>query len=74
MTAAPALELDRLDVRHGSVAAVRGLSLQVGRGEIVGLVPAAAGSVRLAGREIAGQKPEAIARAGLALVPEGRRI
>jgi len=41
---------------------------------IVGLVPAADGSVRLAGREIAGQKPEAIARAGLALVPEGRRI
>jgi branched-chain amino acid transport system ATP-binding protein len=41
---------------------------------IVGLVPAAEGSVRLAGREIAGQKPEAIARAGLGLVPEGRRI
>lgn len=32
------LELDRLEVRYGSVAAVRDLSLEVRRGEIVGLI------------------------------------
>ena len=86
------LELDGLDVRHGAVHAVRGLSLSVDRGEIVGLigangagksstlhavmglVPAAAGDVRLHGRSLVGRAPEDVARAGVALVPEGRRI
>jgi branched-chain amino acid transport system ATP-binding protein len=88
----PALELDSLDVRHGAVHAVRGVSLTVDRGEIVGLigpngagksstlhaimgaVPVAGGDVRVHGRSVAGQRPEDIARAGVALVPEGRRI
>jgi branched-chain amino acid transport system ATP-binding protein len=88
----PVLELDGLDVRYGSVPAVRGLSLELQRGELVGLigpngagksttlhaimgvVPAAAGDVRLDGRSLRGRAPEAIARAGVALVPEGRRI
>jgi len=86
------LELDALDVAYGSVPAVRGLSLDVGHGELVGLigpngagksttlhavmgvVPAARGDVRLAGQSLRGRAPEAIARAGIALVPEGRRI
>jgi len=34
----PVLELDGLEVRYGSVAAVRGLSLSLDRGEIVGLI------------------------------------
>jgi branched-chain amino acid transport system ATP-binding protein len=88
----PALELDSLDVRHGAVHAVRGLSLTVDRGEIVGLigpngagksstlhavmgtVPLAGGDVRLHGGSLGGRRPEDIARAGVALVPEGRRI
>ncbi len=41
---------------------------------IVGLVRARSGDIRLAGASIAGRKPEAIARAGVSLVPEGRRI
>jgi len=41
---------------------------------IAGLVPPAAGDVRLSGRSLLGQRPEAIARSGIALVPEGRRI
>jgi branched-chain amino acid transport system ATP-binding protein len=86
------LELAGLDVRYGSVPAVRGLDLEVGHGELVGLigpngagksttlhaimglVPAAAGDVRLSGQSLRGRAPEAIARAGVALVPEGRRI
>jgi branched-chain amino acid transport system ATP-binding protein len=35
---APMLELDDLEVRYGAVPAVRGVSLSVGSGEIVGLV------------------------------------
>jgi branched-chain amino acid transport system ATP-binding protein len=88
----PVLELDGLEVRHGAVQAVRGLSLTVGRGEIVGLigpngagtsstlhavmgvVAASGGDVRLHGKSLLGQRPEDVARRGVALVPEGRRI
>jgi branched-chain amino acid transport system ATP-binding protein len=41
---------------------------------ITGLVPAHSGDVTLEGESIRGRTPEAIARAGIALVPEGRRI
>jgi len=41
---------------------------------IMGLVPPADGDVRLAGRSLRGCSPETVARAGIALVPEGRRI
>jgi branched-chain amino acid transport system ATP-binding protein len=41
---------------------------------IMGLVRVAGGDVRLSGRSIRGRAPEHVARAGIALVPEGRRI
>ena len=41
---------------------------------IVGLLARRAGSVRLGDRELMGLAPEAVARAGVALVPEGRRV
>jgi branched-chain amino acid transport system ATP-binding protein len=41
---------------------------------VMGLVRPAAGTVRLDGRELAGRRPEEVARSGIALVPEGRRI
>jgi branched-chain amino acid transport system ATP-binding protein len=41
---------------------------------IMGLVPARGGSVKLAGAPVLGRSPEAIAQAGMGLVPEGRRI
>jgi branched-chain amino acid transport system ATP-binding protein len=86
------LELRDLEVRYGSVPAVRHLTLEVGEGEIVGLigpngagksttlhavmnlVPAHSGEILLRGRSIRKRTPESVARAGIALVPEGRRI
>jgi len=85
------LTVDNLDVRYGGVHAVRGLSLAVAPGEIVGLIgpngagksstlhavmglAPASGSVRLGDRELLGLRPEDVARSGVALVPEGRRI
>ena len=41
---------------------------------IVGLVRAQRGEVTLDGRSLRGRSPEAVARAGVALVPEGRRL
>jgi branched-chain amino acid transport system ATP-binding protein len=91
-TPVPALEVRDLHVAYGGVPAVRGLSLTVGSGEIVGLigpngagksttlhaitglVPAFAGDVIFDGSSIRGRAPERIATAGIALVPEGRRL
>src|SRR5579862_8858367 len=87
----PVLELRSLEVRYGRLPAVRNLSLELGRGEIVGLigpngagksttlhaimglVPVAAGEIRLRAQPLRGA-PEDRARAGIALVPEGRHI
>ncbi len=41
---------------------------------IMGAAPVAAGDVRLGGTSILGRSSEDVARAGIALVPEGRRI
>jgi branched-chain amino acid transport system ATP-binding protein len=41
---------------------------------VMGLVRANRGDIRYSGRSIRGRAPERIARAGVALVPEGRRI
>ena len=41
---------------------------------IMGLVRASAGEVTLTGTSVLGRSPEEIARLGIALVPEGRRI
>lgn len=41
---------------------------------IMGLVPAASGSVRFAGQELLGKKPDLRARVGIGYVPQGREI
>jgi branched-chain amino acid transport system ATP-binding protein len=87
-----ALSIEGLEVRYGAVRAVRGLSLTVEPGEIVGLIgpngagksstlhaimgvaSVAAGDIRLGGASLLGRRPEDVARSGIALVPEGRRI
>jgi branched-chain amino acid transport system ATP-binding protein len=86
------LELRDVEVAYGGVPAVRGLSLTVAPGEIVGLigpngagksttlhavmglVPTRGGEIRYAGESLRGRSPETIARRGIALVPEGRRL
>jgi branched-chain amino acid transport system ATP-binding protein len=87
-----ALAVENLCVRYGAVDAVRGLSLEVKPGQIVGLIgpngagksstlhaimgsaPIVGGDVRLDGGSLVGRRPEDVARRGIALVPEGRRI
>jgi branched-chain amino acid transport system ATP-binding protein len=86
------LVVDDLHVRYGGVEAVRGLSLEVRPGEIVGLIgangagksstlhaimgvaPVTGGDIRLGDSSLRGRRPEDVARDGVALVPEGRRI
>ncbi len=41
---------------------------------IMGLAPVRSGDIRLGGRSIRGRNPETVARLGVSLVPEGRRI
>jgi branched-chain amino acid transport system ATP-binding protein len=41
---------------------------------IMGAAPITGGDVRLDGRSLVGRRPEDVARRGIALVPEGRRI
>ncbi|HEY2052881.1 MAG TPA: ABC transporter ATP-binding protein [Solirubrobacterales bacterium] len=91
-TATPILSIEDLEVRYAGVPALRGLSLEVGAGEIVGLVgpngagksttmltimgvtSVARGEVKVAGESILGRRTDAIARSGVALVPEGRHV
>jgi len=91
-SATPALALESLSVRYGAVDAVRGLSLEVHKGEIVGLIgpngagkssalhaimgaaPVVGGDIRQDGASLVGKRSERVARGGIALVPEGRRI
>ena len=66
-----------LEVRRSEVVSLLGRN---GMGKtttiraIMGLTPPLAGSIRFDGREIAGLAPEKIARRGIGLVPEGRRV
>ena len=86
------LEVDRLDVRHGAVRALRDVSLAVAEHEIVGVVgpngagkstllltiagalQPAGGAIRFRGEAIGAAAAENIARLGISMVPEGRRI
>jgi branched-chain amino acid transport system ATP-binding protein len=66
-----------LAIRAGEVATLLGRN---GMGKtttvrsIMGLTPARSGVIRFRGERIEGQRPDRIARRGIALVPEGRQI
>jgi branched-chain amino acid transport system ATP-binding protein len=86
------LKITDLSVSYGRVRAVQNLSLEVGEGELVGLVGhngagktttlltitgslrPASGEIVFDGKRLTGRSPDAVLRAGVALVPEGRRI
>ena len=86
-----------LDVRdlcagYGGSQVLFGVSMEIGKGEIVGLLgrngmgkttlvrtmmrllPALSGAITFAGQDLLGIAPHRLARSGLALVPEGRRV
>jgi len=66
-----------MEIRAGEVVALLGRN---GMGKtttvrsIMGLTPARRGTIEFRGRRIEGASPDAIARSGVALVPEGRQI
>jgi branched-chain amino acid transport system ATP-binding protein len=66
-----------LELRRGEVLCVLGRN---GAGKttllkaIMGLVPARAGSIRLGERELTSLQPHEVPRAGIAYVPQGRRL
>jgi branched-chain amino acid transport system ATP-binding protein len=66
-----------LDLDAGGVLGLLGRN-GVGKSTLImtlmGLVPSTSGSIRLDGAEVAGRRPDVIAKAGVALVPQGRRV
>jgi branched-chain amino acid transport system ATP-binding protein len=72
------LVLDGLSFRMGaeSVAVVgrNGMGKTTLCDTLVGFLPASGGEVRLAGRRVDGLAPEKVAIAGIAYVPQGRRL
>lgn len=86
------LMLSQVDAGYGAAPVLRGVSLTVGKGEVVcllgangagksttlltilGLLTPTAGSIIYNGRSIVGRKTTEIVRAGIAIVPEGRRV
>jgi branched-chain amino acid transport system ATP-binding protein len=65
------------DIPPGEVTALLGPN-GAGKSSLVlavaGVLPPEAGSIKLAGRELVGRRPEKIRSAGVAVVPEGRRL
>jgi branched-chain amino acid transport system ATP-binding protein len=86
------LALENVHTYYGKSHVLHGVSIEVGPGEVVGLlgrngvgksttlktvmglVHPAAGCVRFEGRDVAGLAPHRLAHAGIAYVPEDRRI
>ena len=86
------IEVRELYAGYAAVPVLRGVSLSIGPGELVGLVGAngagkstllkciagllrpSSGAVTLDGTSLAGQPAHHVVRAGIALVPEGRRL
>jgi branched-chain amino acid transport system ATP-binding protein len=66
-----------LEIEPGEVTALLGPN-GAGKSSLVlavaGLLPAEAGSVKLNGNDLTGERPEKIRTAGVAVVPEGRRL
>ncbi|MEG2366619.1 MAG: ATP-binding cassette domain-containing protein, partial [Oscillospiraceae bacterium] len=86
------LKVDDINVYYGSIHAIKGVSFQVEKGEIVtligangagkstilntvsGLLTSKTGSISFLDKSIGGVAAHKIVAAGLAQVPEGRRV
>jgi branched-chain amino acid transport system ATP-binding protein len=86
------LEVNKLDVRHGLLKAVREVTFNVEKGERIALVgangagkttllraiagahPPAGGQIRFAGSDVTAMPSHLRSKAGIALVPEGRKL
>ncbi len=95
-TKAPArdlvLDIKNLESFYGPIMAIRGVSVEVRRGQIVtvlgangagkttllktvsGVMNPEKGEIIYQGKDIAGAEPDAVVRAGIAHVPEGREV
>jgi branched-chain amino acid transport system ATP-binding protein len=89
---APLLSVEELVVDYGAIRALKGVSLQVGQGELVavigsngagkttllrtlsGLQQATSGRASFAGDSLLGRSAHKVVAAGVAHVPEGRRV
>jgi len=73
----PVVQDVTLDIPPGEVTALLGPN-GAGKSTLVlavaGVLRPLSGSLTLGGRDLAGRRPEAIRRAGVAVVPEGRRL
>ena len=73
----PVVQQVSLEIPSGEITALLGPN-GAGKSSLVlsvgGVIKPLGGSVTLDGRELAGRRPEKIRQAGLAIVPEGRRL
>lgn len=66
-----------LDIGKGELVALigaNGAGKSTTLGTVSGLVPATSGSVSFSGKDVTNARPEAIVKAGIAHVPQGRRL
>src|SRR3954451_3202767 len=73
----PAVRNLTLDVQQGEIVGLigpNGAGKSTTLNAIMGLVAVHEGEIKLRGTSVRGKQPEKVARAGIALVPEGRRI
>jgi branched-chain amino acid transport system ATP-binding protein len=66
-----------MEIAQGELVALvgaNGAGKSTTLGALSGLVPATSGSVTFSGRDVTNARPEAIVKAGIAHVPQGRRL
>ena len=82
------LKVENINVYYGSIHAIKGISFQVEKGEIVtligangagksttlGLLRSKTGSITFMGEDLSKVAPHKVVAKGLAMVPEGRRV
>jgi branched-chain amino acid transport system ATP-binding protein len=68
------VDLDLADGRVLGLLGRNGVGKTTLVGTVMGLVHATAGRVVVSGQDVTGRRPDVVARAGVSLVPQGRRV